>query len=99
MARSTRDSADVSRAYSVLERESANETERRPHARQATERQEREAVREAQGEGDVEGARGEDRELAGRVEPRRQEIAFELVTVELVAGRHDRAEEGRRPQG
>src|SRR5581483_347524 len=69
-------------------------------ARQASERQEREAVRGAEGQGDVEGARGEDRELARRLEPRRQELALRLVAWRHVeAGRHDRAEEGRRPQG
>jgi hypothetical protein len=51
------------------------------------------------GKGDVEGARGEDLQLAGRIEPRRQEVRLELLAVELEAGRHDRPEEGRRPQG
>src|SRR5207253_1817719 len=68
-------------------------------AGQASKRQEREAVREAEGEGNVEGARGEDRELAGRVEPRRQGVAFVVVAQQLLAGRDDRPEEGSRPQG
>src|SRR5579862_8689877 len=70
------------------------------HAWQASERQEREAVREAEGQGDVEGARGEDRELAGRLESRRQEVGLLVVLPEqLEPGRDDRAEESRRPQG
>jgi hypothetical protein len=48
------------------------------------------------GEGHVEGARGEDRELAGRVEPRRQEVRLRRL---FEAGRYDRAEEGSGPQG
>src|SRR5581483_672750 len=64
-------------------------------AGQEGERQEREAVRGPQGQGHVEGARGEDRELAGLVEQRR-EIDLTLV---VVAGRNDGAEEGGRPQG
>ena len=68
------------------------------HARQTTERQEREAVREAEGERDVEGARGEDRELAGRIEPRRQGVRFRhRRTTRARAGRLP--EEGRGPQG
>src|SRR5579884_1057138 len=67
---------------------------------EARERQEREAVREAQGERHVEGARGEDRELPRRLEPRRQEVRLvELLAQQLEAGRHDCAEEGRRPRG
>src|SRR5207253_483604 len=69
-------------------------------AEQERERQERGAVREAQGKGHVEGAGGEDRELARCLESRRQEVRLlELVPLVLVAGRHDRAEEGGRPQG
>jgi hypothetical protein len=45
------------------------------------------------------GACGADRELAGRFQPRRQEVAFELVAEQLVAGRHDRSKEGGGPQG
>ena len=63
------------------------------------ERQEREAVRGAEGQGHVEGARGEDRELARRVEPRRQELRLGLVAEQLEAGRHDRPEEGGGTQG
>src|SRR6266516_772282 len=69
------------------------------HARQATERQEREAVREAEGEGDVEGARGEDRQLARRVEPRRQGVGLRGPSTQCLARGHDGAEEGRGPQG
>src|SRR4029453_17230798 len=65
-------------------------------AEQACERQEREAVRGPEGQGDVEGAGREDRELAGRVEPRRQEVGLRW---QLLPGRDDRAEEGRGPQG
>src|SRR5439155_25872631 len=74
-------------------------TERRRSAQLELERQEREAVREAQGEGDVEGARGEDRQFAGRVEPRRQEVRLLVHTLVVLAGRDDGPEEGRRPQG
>src|SRR5919204_869516 len=70
-------------------------------ARQATERQEREAVRRAEEARDVEAACGADRELAGLVEPRREEVRLELVLVafQLAAGRDDGSEEGCRPQG
>src|SRR5207248_6915165 len=70
------------------------------HARQATERQEREAVREAEGEGDVKIACGEDRQLAWRVEPWRQEVRlFVVLQQQLAPGWFDGAEEGGRPQG
>ena len=72
---------------------------RRGHARQERQRQEREAVREAQGQGNVEVARGEDRELARRIEPRRQELRVGLVAQQLVAGRHHRSEKGGGTQG
>ncbi|HYZ75992.1 MAG TPA: hypothetical protein VE596_01340 [Gaiellaceae bacterium] len=48
--------------------------ERELHAEQTSQRQEREAVRRPEEEGHVEGARGEDRQLAGRLEPRREEV-------------------------
>src|SRR5207248_9476915 len=70
-----------------------------PNARQATKRQEREAVREAQGQGDVEAACGEDRQLARRLEPRRQVIRLQHAPWQLQPGRNDRSEEGRRAQG
>jgi CBS domain-containing protein len=83
----------VLRGFFVLAEGVANAVEER-------ECQEREAVREAQGERHVEGARGEDRELSRRLEPRRQEVGLvELLAQQLEAGRHDRAEEGCRPQG
>src|SRR6266516_2814155 len=70
------------------------------NADQARERQEREAVREAEGKGDVEGAGGEDRQLARRLEPRRQEVGlFRVLTLELQARRNDCPKEGRGPQG
>ena len=51
-------------------------------------------------EGDVEAASGEDRQLARRLEPRRQEVGlFGVLTLELQAGRNDCPEEGRGPQG
>src|SRR5581483_10340419 len=70
-------------------------------ALQERQREEREAVREAEGEGDVEVPRGEDRQLAGLVVPGRQGVVLELLELplELEAGRDDRAEEGCRPQG
>jgi hypothetical protein len=68
-----------------------------PHAQQESERQEREAVRGSEGQGDVEGAGGEDRQLARRFEPRWEEVPF--LGLELEAGRHHRSEEDRRPQG
>src|SRR5687768_7526033 len=70
-----------------------------PHAEQERERQEREAVRRAEEEGHVEGAGGEDRELAWRVQPRRQGVGLGQLQLELEAGRYERAEEGRRSQG
>src|ERR671931_2126524 len=78
---------------------SRNACERIAHARKASERQEREAVREAEGEGDVEGAGGEDRQLAGRLEPRWEEVPFVELAEQLLPGRDDRPEEGGRPQG
>src|SRR5437763_2853931 len=73
--------------------------ERRSEAERARRRQEREAVREAEGKGDVQGTCGTDLQLAGLLEPRRQEVWIELVlALELEARRHDRPEEGRRPQ-
>jgi hypothetical protein len=72
---------------------------REDHAEQETQREEREAVREAEGKGDVEGARCANLELAGLVEPGWKEVTFGLVTIQLEPGRHDSAEEGRRPQG
>src|SRR5262249_28782112 len=72
--------------------------ERRGHARQACKREEREAVRGAQGQGDVEGGGGGDRELARGPEPRRQEVPL-LVEEQLVPGRDARSEGRRRSQG
>src|SRR3954452_8662346 len=70
------------------------------HAQQEQQRQEREAVRGAEGQGHVEGARSEDLELRRLVQPRRQEVRLlQLLTQQLVAGRHDCAEESSRPQG
>jgi len=66
------------------------------HADQAGERQEREAVRGAQGQGDVEGASGEDRELAGRIEEGRQELGILTVApVERVGLGWEPLAEGR----
>src|SRR3954447_12222325 len=71
-----------------------------PDAGQELERQEREAVRSAEGQGNVQGARREDLELPGRVEPWREEVGFVVELVQLVeAGRYDGTEEGSRPQG
>src|SRR3954454_24379021 len=67
------------------------------HAGQELEREEREAVRGVEGQGHVEGARGEDRQLAGRVEPWREELG--VLELGVVAGRYHRPEEGGRPQG
>src|ERR1043166_8463654 len=68
-------------------------------AEQELERQEREAVRSVEGQGHVEGAGSSDRELAGFIQPRRQELRLRLIEVLVLARRDDRAEEGRRPQG
>src|SRR5581483_11509787 len=68
-------------------------------AEQERQRQEREAVRGAEGQGHVEGARRAHRQLARRVEPRRQGVALVELAQQLVAGWDNRAEEGRRPQG
>ena len=51
------------------------------NARQGGTREEREAVRGAQGQGNVQGTRREDRELAWFVEPRRQDVAQLLEPV------------------
>src|SRR5688500_13674524 len=58
-------------------------------AEQARERQEREAVRSAEGQGDVQGARREDREFSRRVQPWRQEVARELLPLVLESGWDD----------
>jgi DNA end-binding protein Ku len=65
-------------------------------AEQAREREEREAVRSPEGQGHVQGAGRPHRQLAGLVEPRRQEVRLGR---QLVPGRHHGPEEGRRPQG
>src|SRR5207245_9006348 len=70
-----------------------------PYARQATKRQQREAVREAQGQGNVEGAFGDDRQPARRLEPRRPVIRLRHAPWQLQPGWNDCPEEGRRPQG
>src|SRR2546421_542268 len=74
-------------------------TDRDIVVRVVAERQEREAVREAQGKRDVEGACRADLELARRVEPRREEVRLGLVPEQFEPGRDDSPEEGRRPQG
>src|SRR3954451_187792 len=66
------------------------------NAWQISTREEREAVRGPQGQGHVEGARGEDREQPGRVQEGRRALALGQLAVVVVAGRHDRAEEGGR---
>src|SRR5687767_11933377 len=71
----------------------------RVYAQQTRERQEREAVRGAQGQGYVEGASGEDRELPRRLEPGRQEVPLGELQEHLLARRDDGSEESRRPQG
>src|SRR6266545_5732085 len=77
-----------------------NRTGEVPHACQESRRQEREAVRRPQEEGDVEAAGGEDRELARILEQRREEVRVRIALEELgVAGWDDTAEEGRRAQG
>ncbi len=53
----------------------------------------------AEGERHVEVARGEDRQLARRLEPGWQKVAFGLVAQQLVAGRHDRPEEAAGRKG
>src|SRR3954452_4382841 len=73
--------------------------EGRAHARQERARQEREAVRGAEGQGHVQGAGRKDRQLARRVEPRWEGVAQLELEVQLLAGRDDRPEEGGRPQG
>src|SRR5437762_6630389 len=61
--------------------------------------EERTAVRRSAQEGDVEGASREDLELAGELQPRRQEVGLVVVEEQLEAGRDHRAEEDRGPQG
>src|SRR5215218_9965348 len=75
LARGRVRSACVSRARRV-EQDAHKRPKEGVHAGQETECQEREAVREAQGEGDVEGARRADRQFAGCLEPRWQEVRF-----------------------
>jgi len=61
---------------------------------QVSPRQEREAIRGAEGQGDVERAGGEDRELARRFPPRRRKVAFIILPILIQAGRHNGTEEG-----
>ena len=70
------------------------------HAFETSKRQEREAVREAEEEGDVEVAGRRDRELPGRVEARWQELGVgPLPQVERPGLRRQHvAEAARRPQ-
>src|SRR6266566_4844346 len=72
----------------------AENDQRRSDAHQTCQREERKAVRGAKGEGDVEGARGEDRELARRLESRREEVALGLIPLVVHPGRDDGPEEG-----
>jgi coenzyme F420-dependent glucose-6-phosphate dehydrogenase len=70
------------------------------NARQESQREEREAVRRAEEEGHVEGARGQDRELARIIEPWRQAIRFGLeLPFQFASGRDHRPEEGSRTEG
>jgi hypothetical protein len=41
--------------------------------------------------------RAADRQLAGRIQSRREEVALLELTLQLVAGRNDRPEEGGGP--
>src|SRR5690242_8824777 len=66
------------------------------YAQYESERQEREAVRGAEEEGDVEAARRQDCELAECIEARRPEVGQRR---KLEAGRYHRAAQGRGPQG
>src|SRR5439155_26753918 len=59
-------------------------------------RQEQEAVRGAEGQGDVQGAGSKDRKLPRRLIARRKAVRFGR---ERPSGRHDRTEEGSGPQG
>jgi len=65
---------------------------------QAGEREEREAIRSVEGQGDVEGAGSEDRQLAGRVAQRRKTLTLRVKPQRSPSGRNDSAEESRRPQ-
>src|SRR4051812_23408545 len=71
------------------------------HAFGERKRQERKAIRGPQKEGDVQAARGEDRQLAGSPEPRRQEVGLveQQLAEQLQAGGHDATEEGSGSQG
>src|SRR2546423_2865421 len=71
-------------------------TRRNAHAEQPTEREEREAVRGPEGQGHVEGAGGEDRQLPECVVQGRPEVG---LRGELQTGRNHGAEEGRGAQG
>src|SRR4051794_26910531 len=67
------------------------------HARQIGTRQEPQAVRGAQGQGHVEGAGGQDRQLTGRLQARRREVAQRIWQEQ--PGRYPCPTQGRRPQG
>src|SRR5439155_17289158 len=68
-------------------------------AEQELERKEREAVREVEGEGHVEGPGGEDLEFVGLLESRWKEVGV-ILEFELVLARwDDRSEESGGPSG
>ena len=69
-----RATVDGGRSYETALSGNATGKDGGVHAQQASKRQEREAVRGVEGEGHVEGARRQDRELARLLVARRQEV-------------------------
>src|SRR5919201_6792965 len=68
-------------------------------AGQTAQREEREAVRSPEGEGDVEITRRADRELTRRLESRWEEVGLGHPAAHDPSGRNDGPEEGGRAQG
>src|SRR6188474_2570390 len=69
---------------------------RRSRCPRSVRREKREAIRSPEGQGHVQGACRQDRELSGRVEPGREEVRLGRKSIPR---RDDRAEEGRRAEG
>src|SRR6188474_1627404 len=69
---------------------------RRSRCPRSVRREKREAIRGPEGQGHVQGACRQDRELSGRVEPGREEVRLGRKSIPR---RDDRAEEGRRAEG
>jgi len=77
----------------------SDEREAIQRARQATQCEEREAIRSSEGQGHVQRASGEDRELPGSIEPGRQEVRLRRSEAGNEPRWHHGSEEGRGTQG